>query len=196
MERIDHIEEILEKSGITFLAQMNFGETLKDNLGLILDPKNLYIISVLARFVEQAPTLEKLADMLEKMEKSGALSFFGHVSENFGEGLGMAMDPQVLKLFSHLANILDILSRIEPSAIGMLASAIERGLSETFSLDVIKDPPKLGLVGILKQLSDPDVQKALGIIFLFLKALGRAFSHMGEDIKAMEDMIAKVMPKK
>jgi len=64
--------------------------------------------------MEQAEALEKLAETLEKLDKSGALAFMGHLSENFGEGLGMLMEPQLLRLISHGANVLDILSRIEP----------------------------------------------------------------------------------
>jgi uncharacterized protein YjgD (DUF1641 family) len=195
-ERLARLEEILEKSGLGLLAQMGVGETLAENLGLLLEPKNLKLLSLLARYVEQAEALEKLAETLEKLDKSGALAFMGHLSENFGEGLGMLMEPQLLRLFSHGANVLDILSRIEPAAIGMMASAMQRGLSETFTPEVMRDPPRVGLSGMLKQLSDPEVQKALGVLFLLLKAMGRAFGHMNQDMKALEAMMAKMMPKK
>ncbi|WP_167817001.1 DUF1641 domain-containing protein [Thermus tengchongensis] len=195
-ERLAHIEEVLEKSGLGLLAQMGAGETLAENLGLLLDPKNLQLISLLARFLDQAEALEKLAETLEKLEKSGALAFLGHLSENFGEGLGMLMEPQLLRLLSHGANVLDILSRIEPAAIGMMAGALQRGLSETFTPEVMRDPPRVGLTGVLKQLSDPEVQKALGVLFLLLKALGKAFGHLNEDMKAIEALMAKMMPKK
>ncbi|RTG97635.1 hypothetical protein CSW44_01375 [Thermus scotoductus] len=108
----------------------------------------------------------------------------------------MLMEPQVLRLFSHGANVLDILSRIEPATIGMMASALQRGLGETFTPEVMRDPPRVGLAGILKQLSDPEVQKALGVLFLLLKALGKAFGHLNEDMKALEALMAKMMPKK
>ncbi len=195
-ERLARLEEILEKSGLGLLAQMGVGETLAENLGLLLEPKNLKLLSLLARYVEQAEALEKLAETLEKLDKSGALAFMGHLSENFGEGLGMLMEPQLLRLISHGANVLDILSRIEPAAIGMMASAMQRGLAETFTPEVMRDPPRVGLSGILKQLSDPEVQKALGVLFLLLKAMGRAFGHMNQDMKALEAMMAKMMPKK
>ncbi len=50
----------------------------------------------------------------------------------------------------------------------------------------MQNPPRVGLSGLLKQLSDPEVQKALGVLFLLLKALGKAFGHMGEERKALE----------
>ncbi|GAA6755382.1 hypothetical protein Thermus77420_08580 [Thermus thalpophilus] len=195
-ERLARIEEVLEKSGLGLLAKVGAGDTLSENLGLLLDPKNLELVSLLARFLDQAEALEKLAETLEKLEKSGALAFLGHLSENFGEGLGMLMEPQLLRLVSHGANVLDILSRIEPAAIGMMASALERGLAETFTPETLREPPRVGLVGLLKQLADPEVQKALGVLFLLLKALGKAFGHVNEDMKALEAMMAKMMPKK
>ncbi len=195
-ERLSRIEEVLEKSGLGLMAQVGVGETLSENLGLLLDPKNLQLVSLLARFLDQAEALEKLAETLEKLECSGALAFLGHLSENFGEGLGMLMEPQVLRLLSHGANVLDILSRIEPAAVGMMAGALQKGLSETFTPEVLRDPPKVGLAGLLRQLSDPEVQKALGVLFLLLKALGRAFGHMNEEMKALEALMAKMMPKR
>ncbi|WP_200883383.1 DUF1641 domain-containing protein [Thermus sp. 2.9] len=195
-ERLARIEEVLEKSGLGLLAKVGAGDTLSENLGLLLDPKNLELVSLLARFLDQAEALEKLAETLEKLEKSGALAFLGHLSENFGEGLGMLMEPQLLRLVSHGANVLDILSRIEPAAIGMMASALERGLAETFTPETLREPPRVGLAGLLKQLADPEVQKALGVLFLLLKALGKAFGHVNEDMKALEAMMAKMMPKK
>lgn len=184
-ERLSRIEEVLDKSGLALLAQVGVGETLSENLGLLLDPKNLQLVSLLARFLDQAEALEKLAETLEKLERSGALAFLGHLSENFGEGLGMLMEPQVLRLLSHGANLLDLLSRIEPAAVGMMAGALQKGLSETFTPEVLRDPPKVGLAGLLRQLSDPEVQKALG----------RAFGHMNEGMKALEALMAKMKPK-
>ncbi|MDM7323633.1 MAG: DUF1641 domain-containing protein [Thermus sp.] len=195
-ERLARIEEILEKSGVGLLAQVGIGDAVAENLGLLMEPRNLQMVTLLARFLDQAEALEKLADTLEKLEKSGALAFLGHLSENFGEGLGMLMEPQLLRLVSHGANLLDILSRIEPAAVGMMASALQRGLGETFTPEVLRDPPRVGLTGILRQLSDPEVQRALGVLFLLLKALGRAFGHLNEDMKAVEALMAKMMPKK
>nr|BAL57661.1 hypothetical conserved protein [uncultured Deinococcota bacterium] len=195
-ERLARIEEVLEKSGLGLLAQVGAGETLSENLGLLMDPKNLQLVSLLARFLDQAEALEKLAETLEKLDKSGALAFLGHLSENFGEGLGMLMEPQLLRLVSHGANALDLLSRIEPAAVGMMAGALQKGLAETFTPEVMQDPPRVGLAGLLRQLSDPEVQKALGVLFLLLKALGKAFGHMNEERKALEAMMAKMMPKK
>jgi hypothetical protein len=60
-ERLERLEAILEKSGLGLLAQMGVGETLAENLGLLMEPKNLKLLSLLARYVEQAEALEKLA---------------------------------------------------------------------------------------------------------------------------------------
>ena len=108
----------------------------------------------------------------------------------------MLMEPQFLRLVSHGANVLDPLSRIEPAAVGMMAWALQKGLADTFTPEAMQDPPRVGLAGFFKQLSDPEVQKALGVLFLFLKALGKAFGHMNEERKTLEAMMAKMMPKK
>jgi hypothetical protein len=70
-ERLERLEAILEKSGLGLLAQMGVGETLAENLGLLMEPKNLKLLSLLARYVEQAEALERLAETLEKLDKSG-----------------------------------------------------------------------------------------------------------------------------
>ncbi len=194
-ERIQRIEEMLEKSGVGLLAQMEVGKTLSENLGLLMEPQNLQLLSLLAQLIEQKDALEKLTGTLEKLDKSGALAFMGHLAEHFGEGLGMLMEPRVLRLISHGANVLDLLSRVEPTAIGMTVSAAQKAMGETLSLEVIQHPPKVGLTSLFKQLSDPEVQEALGILFLLLKALSRTVHHVGEEVKNLEAMRAKMTPK-
>ena len=66
-ERLDRIEEVLEKSGLALLARMEVGETLAENLGLLMDPKNLQLVSILARFLDQGEALEKLGIPLEEV---------------------------------------------------------------------------------------------------------------------------------
>ena len=60
-ERLDRIEEVLEKSGLALLARMEVGETLAENLGLLMDPKNLQPASILARSLDPGDAPEKPA---------------------------------------------------------------------------------------------------------------------------------------
>lgn len=195
-ERLSRIEQILERSGVGLLAQVGVGEVLSENLGLIMEPKNLHLLSLLARFTEEGEALEKLVEILDKLEKSGALAFLGHLSENFGEGLGMLMEPRILKLISHGANVLDLLSRIEPAAIGIAVGAAQKALEETFTPEVVKNPPRVGLAGLFRQLSDPEVQEALGVLVLLLKVLSRTVRNIGEEMKSLEALMAKMMPQR
>ena len=47
-------------------------------------------------------------------------------------------------------------------------------LARCFAAAFAKEPPRLGLIGMLKYLRDPDVQRALGLALVTAKAIGSA----------------------
>ncbi|WP_457638024.1 DUF1641 domain-containing protein [Oceanithermus sp.] len=194
-ERLERIERILDDSGIGFLSEIKLGPTVIENLSLLMEPKNLRLLSILDRFVEQADALEKLATALEKMDKSGVLELAGDVSETVMSNLSLLFEPKNLRLLSHLGNLIDILSGIDPTAMGMVIEAGSKAISETFDEEVIKNPPKVSMVGLLAQLKDPEIQQALGILFLLLRVLPRTMKNLKGEMDEIQAIMDKMMKK-
>ncbi len=194
-ERLERIEKILEGSGLALLGEMRVGPTLEENLALLAEPKNLRLLSILDRFVEQADALEKLAETLEKLDKSGALELVGEVSETLVENLGQLAEPRNLRLLSHAGKAVDVLAQIDPNAAGMMVDLFLEALSETFPPEKLKNPPRLGLAGLLKALADPEIQRALGILFELLRVVSRTFDKAKKKEEELMAMMEKMMAK-
>ncbi len=187
-ERLERIEKILEGSGLALLGEMRLGPVLEENLALLAEPKNLRLLSVLDRFLEQADALEKLAETLEKLDRSGALELVGALAETLVENLGQLAEPRNLRLLSHAGKAADVLAQIDSNAAGMMVDLFLEALSEK----KLKDPPRLGLVGLLRALFDPEIQRALGLLFELLRALSRALDKARQKEEELKAMMAKM----
>lgn len=194
-ERLERIEQILEDSGLAFLADVKAGPTLVQNLSLLMEPKNLRLLSILDRFVEQADALEHAAEALEKLDRSGVLRLAGDASETLMGNLSLLMEPKNLRLISHLGNLVEILARIDPTALGMMVEAASKAAGETITPEVIENPPRVGPVGLLSQLGDPEVQQALGLLFLLLRILPRTLGHLRAEMEEIERVMEKMTRK-
>ncbi len=194
-ERLERIERILDDSGIGFLSEIKLGPTVIENLSLLMEPKNLRLISILDRFVEQADALERTAEALEKLDKSGIITLAGDASETVMSNLSLLFEPKNLRLLSHLGNMVDVLAEIDPTAMGMMIEAGKKAMSETFSEETIKNPPRVGMVGLLSQLNDPEIQQALGILFQLLRVLPRMMKNLKVEMDEIQAVMDKMMKK-
>jgi len=194
-ERLERIERILDDSGIGFLSEIKLGPTVIENLSLLMEPKNLRLISILDRYVEQADALERLAVALEKMDKSGILELAGETSETVMSNLSLLFEPKNLRLLSHMGNLIDILAGIDPTVMGMMIDAGKKAMSETFSEETIKNPPRVGMMGLISQLNDPEIQQAMGILFQLLRVLPRMMNNLKGEMEAIQALMDKMMKK-
>ena len=177
-ERLERIEHILDKSGLQLLADLETGNIVSENLGLLMEPKNLRLLSLLARFTEQADALEKLVATLEKLDRSGALELVGDVAENLSDSLGLIMEPRNLRLFAHLANFLDALIEIDPTVVGRAMVAAKEAVAETLTPEKLQRPPRVGALGLVKALADPEVEEGLGLLVELLRVLSRTMKRL------------------
>jgi len=194
-ERLERIERILDDSGIGFLSEIKLGPTVIENLSLLMEPKNLRLLSILDRYVEQADALERLAIALEKMDKSGVLELAGEASETVMSNLSLLFEPKNLRLLSHMGNLIDILSGIDPTAMGMMIEAGKKAMSETFDEETIKNPPRVGMMGLISQLNDPEIQQAMGILFQLLRVLPRMMKNLKAEMDEIQAIMDKMMKK-
>jgi len=160
-----------------------------------MEPKNLRLLSILDRYVEQADALERLAIALEKMDKSGVLELAGEASETVMSNLSLLFEPKNLRLLSHMGNLIDILSGIDPTAMGMMIEAGKKAMSETFDEETIKNPPRVGMMGLISQLNDPEIQQAMGILFQLLRVLPRMMKNLKAEMDEIQAIMDKMMKK-
>jgi hypothetical protein len=82
------------------------------------------------------------------------------------EALSYLTDPKVLRIWANIAYFLHFLE-LE------LGEQLHKGYGRN------------------KELGDPDVQRALGFIFLMLKALGRSIDTSGKQLTALMEQMEK-----
>ncbi|MFP3227107.1 MAG: DUF1641 domain-containing protein, partial [Sulfolobaceae archaeon] len=61
-------------------------------------------------------------------------------------------------------------------AFGDVPYRIVKAISSEEVKKTLENPPQISLGGIIRQLSDPDVQRGLGVMFTILKYIGKEFS--------------------
>jgi uncharacterized protein YjgD (DUF1641 family) len=113
---------------------------------------------------------------------------------------GLELDPNdletlvdMLKTYRFLQNYMNDetlkgIADVESSMFKLLNAMIstdfvdvlERGLQEPEFDKALLDPPQLGMMGIIRELKDEDVQRGIGIMMELLKAIGKASTENNE----------------
>lgn len=137
----------------------------------------------LETLAEHEETIDELLDALETLEGSGALDLLqvaGTRDEQRDELFYEVFteDPANLRAVQNLSLLAGVLAEVDPDALGAMLD------SSGVSAEDFEDPPEVGLVGIVRELRDPDVRRGLGTAFQLLNALG---SRPDRDDRLRED---------
>ncbi|HXF70092.1 MAG TPA: DUF1641 domain-containing protein [Thermoflexus sp.] len=126
--------------------------------------------------------LERALSLLVRMNESGALTFLEDVAELVPDSLSYLMDPRLLKIGANLAYLLHVVELLEPTLITVIMSRLVEELNRELTPERMRELPRAGPASLLKAMGDPDVQRGLGILLLFLKVLGRAFHRSSQEL--------------
>ena len=130
-------------------------------------------------------SIEKLLELLQKANEAGLIDLAEDIVELVPDSLSYMTDPRILTIGSNISFILHVLEMLNPTILSVMFNNFAKALNEEMTPETFQNPPKVGLMGLMKMLGDPDVQRALGFIFLFLKAFGRSISYTSEDFSKM-----------
>lgn len=132
-------------------------------------------LAALENISEHREALENLMSVIETLDESGLLDLLEVVgtrdvenNEQFYEAF--AEDPASLRAVQNLSLLANGLSGMDPDTLATMLNGMQDG--ERISQAELRNPPKLGLLGMLKQLRDPAVQRGLGTVFLLLERIG------------------------
>ncbi|MFN3805019.1 MAG: DUF1641 domain-containing protein [Pyrobaculum sp.] len=93
-------------------------------------------------------------------------------------------DIQIFKVVAPLISMLAIMDQADINAWG---AAMQGGIvcvSKSLREIAENGAPKMGLFGILKAMNDPEIQKAMGLMFTILKAMGTC---MEQNLKTVSE---------
>jgi uncharacterized protein YjgD (DUF1641 family) len=137
--------------------------------------------------------LERTLSLLIRMNETGALAFLEDAVELLPDSLSYLMDPRLLKIGANLAYLLHVVELVEPTLITVMMSRLVEELNRELTPERMKELPRVGPVSLLKALADPDVQRGLGILVLFLRVLGRAFDRSSQELMALMEATEKTL---
>ncbi|MEM3285040.1 MAG: DUF1641 domain-containing protein [Fervidicoccaceae archaeon] len=135
--------------------------------------------------------IQAIKDLLEiavELKKSGILGMLKEMLSDSQKALsGMQADTSLLRLGVLLGAMLEASRRLNSEKIADLKENTEDTalcLLSTVSSSSPQKAPRLGILGLLKEMRDPKVQKGLGYLVELLKNMGSCLGELeAEKIK-------------
>ncbi len=140
---------------------------------------------------KRAEALERLLDVAVKLHENGTLDLLENLSEISSEAISYLTDPKILKIWANIAYFLHFLEFMDPTIVSVMGNNFIKATGELMTPETFKNPPKFGISRLIKELGDPDVQRALGFIFLMLKALGKSIDSSGKQLTTLMEHMEK-----
>ncbi len=140
---------------------------------------------------KRTEALERLLDVAVKLHENGTLDLLENLSEISSEAISYLTDPKILKIWANIAYFLHFLELMDPTIVSVMGNNFIKATGELMTPETFKNPPRVGISGLIKELGDPDVQRALGFIFLMLKALGKSIDSSGKQLTTLMEQMEK-----
>jgi Uncharacterized conserved protein len=194
----DSLEKIkkLKESG-ALDAIINFSYTIKSlkdalnddsiqNLGNMLSTFMLLLSTTgehandVNQIISQASTINYTITKLKELKESGAFDVlvnFAYAVKSLRDAL---TDDAITNIGTTLSLLLDFLPRAQEFlnyALNPSILKIMKALSSDEATKLLTNPPKVTLGGIVKQMTDDDVQKGIGVLFAIAKIIGKSYSQ-------------------
>jgi|ECHhosMinimDraft_1075155.scaffolds.fasta_scaffold02039_3 Uncharacterized conserved protein len=117
--------------------------------------------------------IEKLVTKLNELNNIGALDTLLEMAYWLKSLRDLMNEDAVRNLSAKISSLLEVSDELSEFMrngwLGKIGDIMASGEMKT----AMKDPPKVGLTGIIRMLSDPDVQKGMGLVMTFLKVMGK-----------------------
>ncbi|MEM3684222.1 MAG: DUF1641 domain-containing protein [Conexivisphaerales archaeon] len=144
-------------------------ESIEKVMQKLSKPENL---EALSQMVDLLPVMKKSALLVQQLDQMGALDTLFSLACAIANSKGMLSDEMVAGAASLASNGIELLSKLGSPEMQKIISAV---LDHSVELEesMSKAERVKGVLGLMKQLRDPDVQKGMAALFAFLKVFGR-----------------------
>jgi len=123
------------------------------------------------KILEALPVLKKSVMLLQQLEQMGALDTLFSLACAVANSKNMLSDEMVAGAASLASNAIELLSKMSTPEIQKILSAI---LDHSVEIEEqVKKERVKGIIGLIRELRDPEVQKGLSALFAILKVFGR-----------------------
>jgi len=136
-------------------------------------------ITSLKSVIRRVRTVDSVLVKLEELESNGTLDVIFNLAYGAKTLKDMLNDEALVRIAGYLSTFLEAYPKAMEFfniALGDVPYRIVKAISSEEVKKTLENPPQISLGGIIRQLSDPDVQRGLGVMFTILKYIGKEFS--------------------
>ncbi|MFP3400580.1 DUF1641 domain-containing protein, partial [Acidianus sp.] len=191
-DSLEKIKELKESGALDAIINFSYAiKSLKDalnddsiqNLGNMLSTFMLLLSTTgehandVNQIISQASTINYTITKLKELKESGAFD----VLVNFAYAIKSLRDALTDDAITNIGTTLSLLLDFLPKAQEFLNYALNpsilkimKALSSDEATKLLTNPPKVTLGGIVKQMTDDDVQKGIGVLFAIAKIIGKS----------------------
>lgn len=194
-DSLEKIKELKESGALDAIINFSYAiKSLKDalnddsiqNLGNMLSTFMLLLSTTgehandVNQIISQASTINYIITKLKELKESGAFDVlvnFAYALKSLRDAL---TDDAITNIGTTLSLLLDFLPRAQEFlnyALNPPILKIMKALSSDEATKLLTNPPKVTLGGIVKQMTDDDVQKGIGVLFAIAKIIGKSYSQ-------------------
>jgi uncharacterized protein YjgD (DUF1641 family) len=140
------------------------------------------LLRLLQTLAADAEALEDALRVIRGLHERGLLELTAAILEQGDEVLRIVVEqlsqPGAVKTLQNVVALAEQLGKLDLQKVGTLVEGATRGMEEATA--AISDKP-LGMFGLLRALSDPDISAGLQALLGALKGLGRALRKSVEE---------------
>jgi uncharacterized protein YjgD (DUF1641 family) len=194
-DSLEKIKELKESGALDAIINFSYAiKSLKDalnddsiqNLGNMLSTFMLLLSTTgehandVNQIISQVSTINYTITKLKELKESGAFDVlvnFAYALKSLRDAL---TDDAIINIGTTLSLLLDFLPRAQEFlnyALNPSILKIMKALSSDEATKLLTNPPKVTLGGIVKQMTDDDVQKGIGVLFAIAKIIGKSYSQ-------------------
>ncbi|MCQ4344585.1 MAG: DUF1641 domain-containing protein [Sulfolobaceae archaeon] len=136
-------------------------------------------VEALKGVIRRADTLERLVARLEDLERTGTLDVLVNLAYGARSLKDMLNDEALGAISKYVSIVIESYPAINEFleiAMSDVAQKVMRAVASEETAKALESPPQVKLGNLLKWLSDPEVQRGLGVLMILLKAIGKQFS--------------------
>jgi|GEM_PF-685555 uncharacterized protein YjgD (DUF1641 family) len=128
-------------------------------------------------FVEEEikeETLEEFVKLLNNLEEKKVLKLLNSLLEKSDEISEVILTwvnrPENTNMIQNFFLILGFLRNVEFEKLNKISQALSHGINKAY--EELKNEKKIGIIGLLKAINDPDINRSIRIILAILKGMG------------------------
>lgn len=120
---------------------------------------------------DKIEALDKTLQLLSKLNELGILDTVTDILEPevIERAASLIINPSTLRIVDRIDQLTGTLGKIDYDTLEKRINLLNEALKS-----IPEKPKRIGLLGLLGELRDPDVQRGMGVLIELLKAIGKA----------------------